>query len=307
MAHIVVLLAAYNGADYIAQQLDSILAQTLPPTQIIVSDDGSSDTTRDILEHYSALHPGMLLLLNGPGQGSAANFMFLLTQVPEDAAYAAFSDQDDDWLVDKLARATAQLNTVTDSERPALYGARTIVTNEQGENRHPSRETVIKPSFRHALVQNFAGGNTMVMNQAALTIAARYARIPAKVPAHDWWLYQLVTAHAGKVIYDPNPVLLYRQHAANLIGNNRGKRAGARRVLWLLKGRYRDWNTHNLEALLVAKHTMSPQALELINRLSEARSQPFIKRIRSMWKLQLKRQGWDGFLGLWLGVILNKL
>ncbi len=70
---IVVLLAAYNGEAYIGEQLDSILGQTVPGLEILVSDDGSTDRTRSILENYRKRWPGQIRLLHRPEQGQPKN------------------------------------------------------------------------------------------------------------------------------------------------------------------------------------------------------------------------------------------
>ena len=97
-----ILLATCNGALYLPEQLDSLLAQTCRGWRLLVRDDGSSDGTREILENYRSRHPDVIMIIPGEGQnlGACGNFSCLLEQ--SDAPYIMFCDQDDVWLPDKI-------------------------------------------------------------------------------------------------------------------------------------------------------------------------------------------------------------
>ncbi|MDP5348151.1 MAG: glycosyltransferase, partial [Paracoccaceae bacterium] len=164
---VTILMATRNGAVNLGAQLDSFLAQTHPPAQVIVSDDGSRDGTVAMLARFAADHPGLnLRIIKGPQRGAAANFLHLLQALPADCGPVAFADQDDVWLPDKLARGLRALRDVPDG-CPALVGGRSYVCDARLGRRRLSRMAPDAPSFRHALVQNFAGGNTMMLNATA--------------------------------------------------------------------------------------------------------------------------------------------
>ena len=120
--HVTILLATYNGAQYLSEQLNSIVQQTHKHREIVASDDGSTDLTLDILRQYS------LQIHQGPGLGVAANFFHLIDNVDETSDYYAFADQDDVWELDKLQRSIEFLETVNKNE-PALYCGRTILVD----------------------------------------------------------------------------------------------------------------------------------------------------------------------------------
>ena len=88
------------------------------------------------------------------------------------------------------------------------------------------------PGFRNALVQIFAGGNTMMLERAT-----------GRMVLHNWWLYQLISGTGAQVIYDEVPLLLYRQHGTNQVGASTGAGAKLRRML---RGRFHRWNGINL-------------------------------------------------------------
>ena len=98
-----VCIATYNGEKYLAEQLDSILLQVSEEDELIISDDGSTDHTLEILRTYAANYP-QIQLLQGPGQGVIANFAFALTHTKGEVIFLA--DQDDVWLPNKVTTVT---------------------------------------------------------------------------------------------------------------------------------------------------------------------------------------------------------
>ena len=128
---IAVLMATCNGAAHLAEQLESLAAQKLPPGLLVVSDDGSTDATRAILAGFAAAHPALTVRLGeGPRKGSALNFLSLILGLDADAVdLVAISDQDDVWLPAKLGRAAAALAGVAPG-RPARCGGTSLVGDE---------------------------------------------------------------------------------------------------------------------------------------------------------------------------------
>ena len=108
MKEIVVLLATYNGQEYLRAQLDSLVQQTFKDFKIIVHDDGSTDDTLEIIAEYQEKYPEMMVQYFGEPLGSAkANFLWMLKQVQAD--YFFFCDQDDVWAPDKVERSLQEM------------------------------------------------------------------------------------------------------------------------------------------------------------------------------------------------------
>lgn len=95
-----IVMCTYNGENYLRQQLDSLLAQTLPATEIIVQDDGSTDQTWDILTEYAARYDCIRLFRNEAAHGINGNFFSAMRRATGD--FIAVSDQDDIWKPRKL-------------------------------------------------------------------------------------------------------------------------------------------------------------------------------------------------------------
>lgn len=305
--HVAVLLALYNGAETLPAQLDSLAGQTHRHWSLIVSDDGSRDDWLPIVTGFADRRaPGRTWLMRGPARGFAQNFLALARAAGPLVPYAAFCDQDDAWLPDKLGRAVARLKAVPD-DGPALYVSRTLICDRALRPLRPSPRFRQPPGFRNALVQNIGGGNTMVLNRAALDLVQDASPGADGIVAHDWWVYQMVTGAGGTVIYDPEPTVLYRQHGGNLIGAGDRWTSRARRLALLLAGRFRGWNTANATALDRARHWLTPEARATLDLFNAARQGPLRRRIRAMRRAGLYRQTSPGNAALWIAVLANRL
>ena len=100
---VAVIMSTYNGALYLEEQIESVLAQRGVRVELYVRDDGSSDETLQILEGFE--QSGSLRLERGKNIGVVPSFIRALSMVPSDVEYVALCDQDDVWYSDKLARA----------------------------------------------------------------------------------------------------------------------------------------------------------------------------------------------------------
>lgn len=212
---VVVLMSTYQGARFVVEQLRSILVQLPPDGRIIVRDDGSTDGTPDTL---LALGDARIALTRGTNIGFARSFLTLLAEAPEDVDMVMLADQDDVWLPHKIQRAWDHLEPL--ASVPALYCTRLQLVDSQLQPLGLSPLWQRAPSFENALTENIVTGCTAAMNPAALQLVQRCGN-PALIHFHDWWLY-LVVAAFGKVLYDPQPSVLYRQHGGNVIGMGRG-------------------------------------------------------------------------------------
>ncbi len=302
-----ILLALHNGAAALKAQLDSYVTQTGADWSLLVSDDGSVDSGPEMVRAFARAHPDRdVSMIDGPVAGFAQNFLHLLRAAGPDVPYVALSDQDDVWLPGKLERALTALADVPE-DVPALYGARTWVCDETLGNRHLSPLFTRPPGFANALVQCIAGGNTMVLNRAALDVAQAASREVGQIVSHDWWLYQIISGVGGQVMYDPEPALLYRQHEANLIGANSHPRARMVRGLHILNGRYREWTDINIAALRASRHRLTAPCQELLDGISAARSHAAHRRLAEFRRAGLYRQSAGETTGLYVAAALGRV
>jgi glycosyltransferase involved in cell wall biosynthesis len=303
---LMVLLCTFNGERFLAAQLESLERQTFKSWKLIVSDDGSSDRTRSFLQDFQQSHePGRVAIIDGPQRGAAANFLFLACQKRLASDYYAFCDQDDVWEADHLARAIGILEQ-TGARAPAVYGSRTRLIDGAGQEIGLSPLFARMPTFRSALVQSIAGGNTMVFNEKARELLA-FCGADVVVPSHDWWLYQVASACGGHVYYDAYPSVRYRQHGQNVIGANAGFAACIHRVRLLGEGRFRHWSDLNIRALARLRPQMTAENRQIFDLFCGARHRPLLQRVAMFRRAGVYRQTLFGNLGLAIAVAFRKI
>lgn len=304
---VAILLCSYNGAAFIQEQLNSFTQQRLHDWQLFVYDDVSTDNTGDLIKQYQATVQQKVTWQRNPSsKGFAQNFLSAICTTPNDSAdFFALSDQDDIWQEDKLSRAIEYLKTVP-AEIPALYSSRTQTVNAQGQALDFSPLFEKKPSFKNALVQSIAGGNTMVFNKAAKILITKASQ-NIDVISHDWWVYLLISGVGGSVFYDPQPEILYRQHDSNLIGANNHFFARIARIKLLLNNRFKQWIDKNIAALNSCRDLLDKEQLKTLDAFIAGRQQSFFKRCLQLNRLGVYRQTFLGNIALIIGIGLNKV
>jgi glycosyltransferase involved in cell wall biosynthesis len=284
-ASIAILLCTFNGARFLSPQLASYEAQNFSDWCLYVSDDGSSDDTLLLLWEFQAKHgANKVHIRRGPGRGVVANFLSLICDRAINADYYALSDQDDVWAPDKLTRAQSFLDSRSD-DVPVVYCSRATLIDHAGAQIGVTPLFRKGPSFRNALVQNVAGGNTMVFNERARSILMR-AGPDANAAVHDWWVYLTTTAVGGTVFYDPHPTVAYRMHSGNLIGS---KDRRLRRSQMLLS-RFRRWNDLNIRALERIQDDMPQDNRRAFDLFRHARTLSLLPRIYGLLRSGVRRE-----------------
>ena len=219
-----ILLATCNGDDYLAPQLDSLLAQTHSHFRLLVSDDGSRDDTLAILHRYQSAFGGRMVLLPAQRSGGVlSNFGRLMQASAEDgvASHIAFCDQDDVWLPEKTARLLAAvqgMENLRGTAVPCLAHSDLTVVDRDLQVFSPSFAAYqrIAPPDIHRLTLlsvNQVTGCATLINRALLQLALP---LPPQAVMHDWWLALL--AGSGARQWVAQPLILYRQHGRNQLG-----------------------------------------------------------------------------------------
>lgn len=212
---VVVLMSTYQGEQFVAEQIESILKQLPSDGLLMVRDDGSRDGTVSIVRSF--VDPRITLTC-GPNIGFARSFFTLMAATPDDAELIMLSDQDDVWLPHKIGRAWKHLKDTAGV--PTLYCARQQLVDGNLRPIALSKRCLRPPSFQNALTENIVTGCTAAFNREALHLTLQI-KMQERVYFHDWWLYLVVSAF-GKVIVDEEATILYRQHGGNAIGRGAG-------------------------------------------------------------------------------------
>jgi hypothetical protein len=226
-----VALGTHNGARFLREQLESILRQTSPVDEIVLSDDASTDDTvalaaRVVAEHRvaaDAAAPELVVLRNPLALGVTANFEQALRAASGDLV--ALCDQDDVWHPDRVARAAAEF-----AARPGLdlVAADARLVDDAGEpigsslfetlgvDERLRRRLASDAAFAELLRRNVLTGATMMVSRS---LVGRAAPFPANW-VHDEWL-AMVASVGGGIAVVAEPLIDYRQHGANQIGVRR--------------------------------------------------------------------------------------
>jgi len=301
-----VLLCTYNGSRFIEEQINSIRNQTHRNLRIFISDDGSSDDTVKLLKSYVKLWgEDYIQIFSGPRNGYAQNFLSLLMRSELKGDYFCYCDQDDVWLPNKISRAIEMALASSAAGNPFLYCSRTIYINESGRRLGMSAKYAFPPTFRNALVQSIAGGNTMLFNHAALSLLRAAGKVD--VVAHDWWTYICIAAADGVIYFDQESEILYRQHSESLVGRNDRLLDKISRLGNVIDGTYRMWIDKNLIALSGADVTISTSNRSSLSVFRLLRTAKFKDRIRLVAVSGIYRQTFISTLQLYFAIALNKL
>lgn len=284
---IVVLLSTYNGEEYLAEQLDSILKQkTSHQVDIWVRDDGSTDGTVEILKAYERKYPSVFRVFYEENIGYIKSF-FELIRKATGYDYYALSDQDDIWLDDKIETAIVQCEACAE-ERPLLYGSSSFLVNEQLEVMGETQKNLRGITWDNLLIQNIFPGHAQVFNDA-LCQRLKADIDCSKIYVHDFWITYMAMLY-GRVIFDNQSHTLYRQHDTNTVG------FGKNRIEWILARLKRIGNNDNKQIAAQigyfyekCKDDMSEELREKAEEFIASQSS-LVRRLSYLCKTKLYRQ-----------------
>lgn len=304
---VAILMAVYNGETFLKKQLDSIAAQTFKNWRLFVIDDGSTDASFEILQDYQKQWgDNKLIITKLPNQGCTRAFLSLACDPAIQADYYAYSDQDDVWDPDKLARALTILEKF-DPSIPQLYGARARLSDEDDKiiGELPLKRKAL--SFSHALVQCFTTGNTMVFNEAAHQILMEVGPMDC-LGNHDWWTGLAISACGGICYYDEKPTISYRQHTKNILGfvdsyYKRYKKALKR----VLRDDFIRINDVHIEKLHKIYSRLTPSSKKTLEYFEKSRQGNIFKRMFYLQRAGVYRQDLSGTFSVYLAQAMRKL
>ena len=204
-----VAMVSYNGEKYLKEQIESVLQQLGPEDELVVSDDGSTDRTLEILEEYQN-RDARVRLLQGPGRGIKKNVEHVLRHTR--GSYIFLADQDDIWApdkVDQVLRAFQEKNAMV-----VIHDAKVF----EGEK----PEGIVMDSF-FAFRGSGAGVLKNMIKNSYIGCCMAFRRellgailpIPGRIEMHDQWIGILGDYTAGKSCFLPETLLFYRRHGDN--------------------------------------------------------------------------------------------
>jgi rhamnosyltransferase len=219
---VAVLLAAYNGMQWIEEQLASVLSQSGVDVSVHISIDPSTDGTEVWCAAYAAEHSEVLVLpAAGSFGGASRNFFRLIRDVDFDSYdFVAFADQDDVWHADKLQRA---IDAIQSRQVDACSSNVTAFWPDGKTHLLDKAQPQVAWDF---LFEAAGPGCTYVMSKSLMgalkvSMLDNWQQLQA-VSLHDWYCYAFARSHGYRWYIDPVPSMEYRQHESNQVGANKG-------------------------------------------------------------------------------------
>ena len=263
--NISIVLATYNGRAHLEKQLQSLLQQTCMPKEIIISDDGSTDGTCELLEKYCRENK-IIQVIHSENQGINKNFQNAVSICSGE--YIAFCDQDDIWAEDKLARLSSQF-----SEKILLvYGKSVLIDADDRQLPESFEKYVGFKSYRgghlpfYFYFSNCISGHAMMVRKDLIEHALPFP----ESCMYDQWL-ALIASAKSEIVHVREAVTFHRIHSLNAINNqeiNRDKKS--RKIKPSKYEKYVDHQAKHLTLLekgLAESETLSPSDLEYLSRL----------------------------------------
>lgn len=245
-----VIVPVYNVEKYLAECVNSLLSQTLTDLEILLVDDGSTDSSGEICDRYAAEHPGIITCLhveNG-GQGRARNFALPLAK----GEYLGFVDSDD-WVLPDMYEKLCRRADETEAD---------IVACDFLERFDDGTEREVPGAFQdHPL--SFAGSCCNKVFRAALVDGLRFPE--ERLWYEDFYFSAVMLIRSEHTEYIREPLYIYRRgQPSTMHNNNASKNLDMLRIMDMLepeltvRGRREDFN------FLLINHVL----LDTISRLA---------------------------------------
>lgn len=223
-----IIVCTYNGEQFLEEQLESVIHQTYPNLEIIISDDNSTDGTKSILKKYEGIS-NIKINYNEKNIGFIKNFELAVTIACGN--YIAFCDQDDVWLPKKIEKLLAAISSYS------LVYSDSMLIDEAGKPLHKKLSNFRKMKSTITDSKGFAffnvvSGHTMMIKKELLN----YVLPLPNIYYHDWWI-ALHAANLKGIIYLDETLTLYRQHDKTITKTLITKKDASRK----LQKRYQDY------------------------------------------------------------------
>lgn len=291
-----ILMATYNGADFVAEQIKSILNQSYTQWHLIINDDCSTDGTYKILRDYEKKYPDKISVSQSKVNSKNAknNFFFMLHNTTAD--YIMFCDQDDCWLPDKIKLTLEAMRKNEENNVPVLVHTDLRVVDSSLNTVSESMFKAQKLNYKknkpnNLVVQNIVTGCTVMINKP---LAQLLQHTPQAVEVHDWWI-GVVASVFGKIIFINEPTILYRQHSLNVCGAK--NMSDKSYILSRAKNRQNAVYMLGLgyelskEFVLVYKDKLEPDIYKMLNQYGNMSNYGKIKRLEIIVKYKLWKNG----------------
>lgn len=291
---VTIILSTYNGEKYIKNQIDSLLRQTYKNWKLVVRDDGSKDSTLEILESYRKKYPNQIQILPDiSNKGVKESFFSLIWSLDLNTDYLMFCDQDDIWLDNKVERTLFFMKEKEKESKKAilLHTDQFIVNDDLNIISKSSKIffniNIKNNNFENLIINPIVTGCTMMVNRKLLEELQRLKLLSLqKIYLHDYAI-SLIASLIGEIYYLPESTMYYRVHSNN-VTVSLNKRSLFNKIIDLKKVYYsRIYLEQAIFILEVYKPINFEEKLYLYKKVIENYNQLYIKRLYYWWKTKL--------------------
>lgn len=222
---VLVLMSTYNGEKYLDEQLESILNQSVENVDILIRDDGSKDSTTQIINKWVEKFPKKIKIQIEENKGVIISFFELIRLATLDYDYYFFSDQDDYWNYQKIEKAIEKMKNINENKKIGYCSNLNLVDkNLKFIGKVYSNKLI--PSLKNCFIENIVTGCTYGANKFLFSEIKKdienIKKYSDKIPMHDYHFYFLTVLY-GDLVYDENSYISYRQHGNNVVGMEKNK------------------------------------------------------------------------------------
>ena len=210
-----IAMTTFNGEKFLREQLDSLYAQTVIPDEVVAVDDGSTDSTLKILEEYHQRF-GLQYFSNETRLGINLNFNRALSLCKGD--YVAICDQDDIWLPEKIEKLAGKMEEV-ESQNPVLIVSDLILSDKSLRPLRKYQSKSFPNSIPLSILGNARQGCCMFLNRRLVDLILPIPDTPALHNNYDYYI-SVMGVMCGEKYYFPEPLMQYRGHGGNAVGNS---------------------------------------------------------------------------------------
>lgn len=294
MVKVNICLSTYNGDKYLAEQIESIIAQEYQNWQLLVRDDGSSDNTVDIIKDY-IIKDSRIMLINDEDTsnvGFVSSFFELLKYTTAD--YYFFCDQDDVWLPNKIS-VMLDVMEKEDKKIPIMCYSDLSIVDKDLNMMYPS---MIKSqgkfpniTLAQEIITNTVTGCASAINDSLCQLWKNSEGIDF----HDWYL-ALLASSTGKLVFVDESTVFYRQHETNVAGASvvMKERKKLLNILSGIKQSYKKtYNGLQNRSKLLLEYNfrdLSEDDIDFVKGFIDYQDNPFLSRLRKILKYRYSRR-----------------
>ena len=209
-----VAMATYNGAKYLREQIESVLNQLNMGDELIISDDGSTDETVNIINSYTSDKRVYFYKNPSKVKGVITNFENAISMTTQEIVFLC--DQDDVWLPNKISRMCLEFEN--SKVGLVISSVRTVDAHLNDVQDTPLNKGHYKRGVARNLIKNTYMGCCMAFRRELKEVVIPF---PKNIPMHDSWIGMLAELNEINISYIPEKLMLYRRHSNSVIVNNK--------------------------------------------------------------------------------------